>query len=464
MGGPAAAGGRCKVWAAAAALLVLHPAEVRAVRSPLPPGAHPAAAPSVLHSAGLLGWLEPVEAALLDARTTRGAAPAAPEPVAASSAAQTEASEVPEVDLEHSRAIVWVYSGCVGAMTAGVLCLYGSRGVGVVLRIMVYLLALSAMTISVKSVYINHDFDFPKFISCIHFACCAVLCGSILGWQRWVEGRPVIVPKASQVTFAIMPIALAFAASIGANNLALSYSGAGFVEMVGGCTPLCTVLLTVMTGHSFEQGLTWPVVLVCFGITLCATGELAFSSAGFMLATFAALSRAVRSTMQHALLDADGTPQRVMEPAELLAWMSVPSTAVMLAWSLATEGSAPYRRFAGSDSVQLTLAVGLTCANACVLNISNLFVIRDLGAVGAQLASQLKGVLTVLGGVALLGESVGPVQICGFGVVLFGVFWYNRVEAAARLERKKLGDANKETLPLRGAPSCSASSTEGVRA
>ena len=99
------------------------------------------------------------------------------------------------------------------------------------------------------------------------------------------------------------------------------------------------------------------------------------------------------------------------------------------------------------DALGLLLAIGLTCVNACILNVANLFVIRDLGAVATTLAAQLKGILIILGGVAMLGEVVQAQQIGGFGIILGGVYWYNRTQDMVKAEAAKIKEP-KESTPL----------------
>merc|ERR1719262_891031 len=69
-----------------------------------------------------------------------------------------------------------------------------------------------------------------------------------------------------------------------------------------------------------------------------------------------------------------------------------------------------------------------SCVIACTLNISALFVIKQLGAVGMQMVSQMKAILVVIGGIALLGESFTILQWLGFVTVLGGVYWYSYIQ------------------------------------
>merc|ERR1719172_210819 len=102
--------------------------------------------------------------------------------------------------------------------------------------------------------------------------------------------------------------------------------------------------------------------------------------------------------------------------------MSPACVVLMAVWGYFTEGVEPFTKL----SLETSMAIGVTCVNACILNVANNMVIRDLGAVGAMLAGQLKGILLLMGAVVLLGESVQVQQIAGFALIAGGVYFYNR--------------------------------------
>merc|ERR1719197_623895 len=105
----------------------------------------------------------------------------------------------------------------------------------------------------------------------------------------------------------------------------------------------------------------------------------------------------------------------------------------MIAWSLSVEGIAPVVMLLESTRRRsLVLVLCISCVNACILNLSNLFCTKDLGAVGVQLVAQTKSVLTVLGAVALFHEAVTPIEILGFIGVLIGVYWFTNVEKSVQ--------------------------------
>merc|ERR1719335_1395619 len=96
----------------------------------------------------------------------------------------------------------------------------------------------------------------------------------------------------------------------------------------------------------------------------------------------------------------------------------------MMLWSFYTEGTQPFYDFYANTGTQG--AVLLTVINACILNTAALYVLQNLGPVAQQLAGQLKGVLSILGSVALFQEQVTIQQIIGYSMIICGVTWYNR--------------------------------------
>lgn len=152
--------------------------------------------------------------------------------------------------------------------------------------------------------------------------------------------------------------------------------------------------------------------------------------------------RGAQATLQQKLMT--GESKDKFDPCTLLMWVSVPSIVVMLGGSLASEGLAPYRQMAAMDGAALKslwVAIGLSCVNAVILNLAQLFVTKDLGAVGGQLVSQAKTVLTVLGSMALFGESVTKLELVGFVEVLFGVYAFSAMETRLKEEKAQLAAA-----------------------
>lgn len=340
-----------------------------------------------------------------------------------------------------------IYIASIFVIGMLVIGLYWKRPAAVIVRIMMYLLSLSTIKMSVRSLFEVYNFDFPKLLTTLHFLTSGLFCCAVLMCTSSPSAaKRGAMPSWGCMCGMILPISMAFACSIAAGNAALVHSSTSFVEMISSSTPACTVVVAIVFQQPFRKQLVWPVLVVCGGLALCASGAMHFSMMGFLFSLCATLLRSVKSVLQQILMV--GQDAR-FEPLELLAWISVPSVTVMLAWSLATEGTLPYSMLAGPGSLNLIICIGLTCVNASILNVMGIFVVKDLGAVGAQLAGQLKGVLTVLGGMAVLHERVYPQQAVGYGFVLLGVFWYTNMESSLKAQEKQKADqTSQESCPL----------------
>mmetsp|Transcript_85678 Transcript_85678/g.247394 ORF Transcript_85678/g.247394 Transcript_85678/m.247394 type:complete len:477 (-) Transcript_85678:172-1602(-) len=343
---------------------------------------------------------------------------------------------------------LFAYPTTFGFITSVILFIYSNRGWRVVIGVMGYLTALSTMKLAVKYVFVTYAFKFPKFVTILHFVSGGIVCLLINLRGRSSTGVAIAVPTWSEFCFMITPIAMAASISIATNNMALGFSTVAFTEIIGATTCLFTVAMVVLMGMDFDKWLLLPTCAVAMGCGLSTVGEVNFSALGMMLCFSSNAFRALKVALQQKLMT--GETKDKFDPCTLLMWISVPSVIAMLFGSLISEGFAPYRSMAQMDSETLCGlwgAIGISCLNAVVLNIAQLYVTKDLGAVGGQLVAQAKAVLTVLGGMALFGESVTKLELVGFAEVLIGVYAFSAMEAKSK-QQKELAKATEEAKKL----------------
>jgi drug/metabolite transporter (DMT)-like permease len=332
----------------------------------------------------------------------------------------------------NEHAMWFIYLASIAAMGLVVTTLYWKKSAAVIFRIIIYLLCLCVVKMSVRYVFEEYHFNFPKFLTALHFLASGVICCLVLLCTSSLSSKRASVTW-REMLFKMTPLSVVFTCSIGFGNAALMHSSTSFVEMMSSCTPVCTVIVAILFRQPFNKKLLWPVLVVCVGLAVCASGAMQFSMLGCIFTLLATFLRAVKAVIQQILM---GQKDSKYEPVELLAWISLPSVVLMLAWSAAMEGVEPYVMLANA-SAPLVGSIGISCGIACILNVMATFVVKDLGAVGAQLTGQLKGVITVLGGMAVLNEAVYPQQAVGYAFVLLGVFWYTRTEAALKAQEKE---------------------------
>eukprot|EP00429_Kryptoperidinium_foliaceum_P066419 CAMPEP_0176073798 /NCGR_PEP_ID=MMETSP0120_2-20121206/36875_1 /TAXON_ID=160619 /ORGANISM="Kryptoperidinium foliaceum, Strain CCMP 1326" /LENGTH=419 /DNA_ID=CAMNT_0017407483 /DNA_START=20 /DNA_END=1276 /DNA_ORIENTATION=+ len=341
----------------------------------------------------------------------------------------------PETSTGGPHVPLYAYPSVFALVTFSIAVIYGKRGIATVMSVMVYLAALSTMKLSVKWVFVKYTFGFPRFVTCFHFLCSGLVCLAMQLWRRSQHGAaPMTVPTTSEFIFMVMPIAVADASvSIGADNMALRLSSVAFAEILGSTTCIFTAVVVILMGLPFNKWLFFPIIAVAVGCTTSSVGELHASVPGMVLIAVANAFRALKASLQQKLMT--GKMQERFDPCTLLMWFSVPATILACTTSLVFEGAAPIRQMSALDSRTfrgLCIAIGVSCVNAVVLNLSQLFVTKSLGAVGGQLVGQAKAVLTVLGGVALFGDRVTVIELLGFAEVLGGVYAYSAMEGKAR--------------------------------
>eukprot|EP00746_Dinoflagellata_sp_MGD_P000301 gnl/MRDRNA2_/MRDRNA2_100535_c0_seq1.p1 gnl/MRDRNA2_/MRDRNA2_100535_c0~~gnl/MRDRNA2_/MRDRNA2_100535_c0_seq1.p1 ORF type:complete len:403 (+),score=52.77 gnl/MRDRNA2_/MRDRNA2_100535_c0_seq1:100-1308(+) len=326
-----------------------------------------------------------------------------------------------------------IYCASIATMAMVVMAMYWKRGAPVITRIIIYLTSLCIVKMSVRCVFVDYFFNFPKFLTALHFLVSGIFCCIMLLSMPSLSSKGTTTMSWRHM-LRMTPLAGVFASSIACGNAALMYSSTSFVEMMSSCTPVCTVVVALLFHQPFDKRLLWPVLVVCGGLATCAAGAMKYSMLGCTFSLLATFLRALKAVLQQILM---GRTSSSYQPVELLGWISLPSVVLMLAWSAATEGWGPYEMLANA-SCPLLMSIGISCGIACVLNVMATFVVKDLGAVGAQLTGQLKGVITVLGGMAVLHEMVSPQQALGYGFVLLGVFWYTKTETWLKSQEKEL--------------------------
>jgi len=328
--------------------------------------------------------------------------------------------------------------------------LYWRKGPSVIAKVLVYLFSLATMKAAVKIVEYNYSFKFPFFLTGVHFASGALLAMAIMYYNHLTTGARFAVPSPRSFNTMFVPVAFCFGGSVVMNNVALVYTSTSFVEVVSAAGPITTVAIMVCMRKPCPLVLAVPCLIVFIGCALCSKSDPTCTWLGFFLAAGANVPRSLKTVLQQVLMQKE---ENTMEfsPLEVLAWTCVPSSLVMFFGSILQEGAAPYSAFRSVDrwqALQLLGAILLSCANACILNSANLFVIKDLGAVGSVVVAQTKAVLVILGGVSMLGETVPRMEFAGFVLVMIGVFMYNDLETRLKPKENREHASVEEKEPL----------------
>lgn len=317
------------------------------------------------------------------------------------------------------------YCASLLVMILVVAAMFHHMGWATVCQVVLYVSCLAFVKIAMKEVY-GFGFHYPKFVTALHLLASSTAAFLVLFHRRQSAGKPIAIPTWQELCFGILPIALAFGLSIGSENSALVFVSAAFSEVVAAANPVMSAFLTWVCGMSFHLKLLMPIGVVVVGCAISVSGELYFSAFGLAMLLFSVFCRGLKAVMQQKLMT--GETKDKFDPFTLMAWTCLYSFLEMAAYSVATEGYAPVAALQNGASSALVIAIVSSTVIACTLNISALFVIRQLGAVGMQIVSQMKSLLVVIGGIALLSEAFTRTQQFGFLTILGGVYWYSSLK------------------------------------
>lgn len=318
--------------------------------------------------------------------------------------------------------------------------IYTNRGRFTCGAIILYVLALSSMSNLIKNVYVFHEFTYPQWLTASHFCTTAVISFLVLVWRS----PTISIPTASTLCCGILPVGMVFGLSIGFANRGLLYCNAYFYEMFSAMTCLVTAGMGACLGRPLGAALIPPLLLITIGLLIVASGEVEFSLLSVVFIFLAMVFRGLKAQLQNLLMSPDGGFQQ-LDALELVFWSSLICFAFMATLSVIQEGTTP---FIAVQDLSTFRAVFASAAAACVLNISALYVLKELGPVAQQAVGTLKGVLAIVSSVAVFGEMPSVQEVFGYGLLIIACTWYNRVDAQQKREAAR--SRAKEDTPLVG--------------
>merc|ERR1719443_1398903 len=182
--------------------------------------------------------------------------------------------------------------------------IYYNRGMGTVAKILTYIYALSSMSVLIRNVYVNHDFNFPQWVTASHFLSTGLTGLVVLLHRRATEGKEITIPTMETFYKGIGPVGSTFALSIGFANRGLMYTNTHFYEMIASTSMLVTAGVGVLMGKAFNMKLLPPLMVLTLGLCVVSFGELSFSLLGFSCIALGTVMLATKVQLQNILRSA----------------------------------------------------------------------------------------------------------------------------------------------------------------
>jgi len=325
-----------------------------------------------------------------------------------------------------------IYFSVTGACFAGIALMYQGRGLSIVLAIITFLASISLMSNLIRNIYLTGDFHYPLFITCSHQLSTCLAGFIILLSKQATMGQKINYPTGKTMMTSLGPVGFCVAGSLGFSNLGLLYTNTHFYEMIAPLNGLATFGIGILLGHRTSIKLLPPVICVVIGLPLVVAPEPNISFIGLAFILSAVLCRSGKAWMQ-SLLMSHGMSQS-FDPIELSCWSAISTFVIMIIWSIIAEGLAPWKALWHAP---VLVAVFMSCIAAVVLNVSGLFILKDMGPVAQQIISEFKGVLASLGAVAAFGEVITPQQWVCYALTVIGIYWYNQTDKQIQQEAKE---------------------------
>lgn len=288
-----------------------------------------------------------------------------------------------------------------------------------------------SMTLSIfnKWIFISDgaNFPHPMTLSCCHMLATSVLLHSL----RFV--KPHLFPglqtgeilKSWRLAKVVLLVGTLLSISVVLSNSAAVLLSVAFVNMLKGGNPVLALLLGLALGTA---SCTWqmllPILVIMLGAVATIHGELSLSYLGLGLLVTAILIEQFRLVMFKSLMSEGGFS---LDPLSALALFSPVASIFTFLAAMVCEHGGTGGTLKMPDLLQGT-ALALNSLVAVTLNIAYSRLLKVASPVTFTVFGTAKDVATAGLSLFIVGGTVTPQQLCGYGTTLFGMIYYDRVK------------------------------------
>lgn len=310
-----------------------------------------------------------------------------------------------------------------------------------------YSYVLTWMSISISVILFNKwllafsGFPYPITLTSWHMLFCSVIafmCVRVFKVAKSHNMAPRVYMRR------VLPIGVLYALSLWLSNASYLYLSVSFIQMTKSLMPGLVYLAGVMLGtEKYSRGVSANMLLIAFGVVVCAMGELNLVLKGFALQLSALCFEAARLTLVQILINSQGLN---MNPLQSLYYISPACLACLLIpfvtmelGQLRTDTSLVFY-----PSVFLANAVA-----AFVLNLAVFLLIGKTSALTMNIAGVIKDWMLIFFSFSVFQAPVTFLNLAGYAFCCTGVAIYNHqklkvIRAKAGLSTTK--DSEKGTL------------------
>ncbi|KAF5834994.1 triose-phosphate transporter family-domain-containing protein [Dunaliella salina] len=285
-----------------------------------------------------------------------------------------------------------------------------------------YFYVLLWMSISISVILFNKwllaysGFPFPISLTLWHMAFCTVV-GTL-------AVRVFKVVKSHNMTRRdyirrVMPIGMLYAGSLWLSNSAYLYLSVSFIQMTKSLMPGLVFASGVFLGtEKFSRGTTLNMLLIAFGVLVCALGEQNLVFKGLVQQLASLQFEAMRLAMVQVLMNSKGL---AMNPMQSLYYVSPACFICLFAPFLSVELPHLMTHSDWSFNPSIMLANALT---AFVLNLAVFLLIGKTSALTMNIAGVIKDWMLIFFSYYLFKAPLTRLNLAGYVFCCSGVFVY----------------------------------------
>lgn len=317
-----------------------------------------------------------------------------------------------------------------------------------ILVLLAWFAVSNAAILIMKWLFTNH-FPYPLTATCVYNATAAAWAAAFTFCRCFCccpRGREQHAPLSRRALVRyVLPVGLCTGVSIACNNVALKILSVSFGTILKGSGPIFTFGWGLALGlEKFAAPLAACLLLMALGIALASLGEgSAFDAVGFVLALTAQCVGALGWALMHRLLldeDDDGGGgrgagddggrrgrRRKMPPLKAVLYTSPTIVLFVLPLALELEGSSVATDARADSPGELLLVVGTMLFAGTlvfVLLMSEYWLLNATSSLGLSVASVVKELLAIGGGIFFFAERLDWLNVVGFAICQVGILMY----------------------------------------
>ncbi|GLI68172.1 hypothetical protein VaNZ11_012512 [Volvox africanus] len=236
----------------------------------------------------------------------------------------------------------------------------------------------------------------------------------------------------------VMPIGLLYAGSLWLSNSAYLYLSVSFIQMTKSLMPGLVYASGVMLGtEKYSRGVTLNMLLIAFGVVVCAIGELNLVFKGVVQQLTALGFEAMRLTMVQVLINSKGYN---MNPIQSLYYVSPACLVCLLVPFVSVEMNKMRTTTNWTFNPSVMLANALT---AFILNLAVFLLIGKTSALTMNIAGVIKDWMLIFFSFYLFHAPVTTLNLLGYAFCCSGVVVYNHMKLQVIKNKVAAGGGGK---------------------